>query len=261
MRRRVGILGGMGPEATVLLMQKVIDAVPAEDDADHIPLLVDQNPQVPSRIARLLEGTGADPAPALLSMAERLQGAGAEALAMPCNTAHHYAQQIAAAVDIPLLDMVSLAVSEAADRVGGTGRVGILCSPAVRRVGLFDAALAEKGMEPAYPRDEAALLAAIRQIKAEGPVALARATLAAASSDLFSDGAEVQLIACTEFSLISSAVPEGVLAIDTLDRLVSEIISFSMGQTRPSATVAARRSSAAAIQDKSGQQGKEVTPC
>ena len=61
--RRVGILGGMGPEATILLMQKVLAAVPARDDADHVPLIVHQNPAVPSRIAHLIEGTGATPAP------------------------------------------------------------------------------------------------------------------------------------------------------------------------------------------------------
>ena len=67
--KRVGILGGMGPQATVLLMQKIIAATPATDDADHIPLIVDQNPQVPSRIRRLIEGTGEDPAPVLAAMA------------------------------------------------------------------------------------------------------------------------------------------------------------------------------------------------
>ncbi len=89
MPRTVGILGGMGPEATVLLMQKVIAAVPARDDSDHVPLIVDQNSQVPSRIRRLIEGVGEDPAPVLAAMARRLEAAGAEALAMPCNTAHH----------------------------------------------------------------------------------------------------------------------------------------------------------------------------
>ena len=91
MRRTVGILGGMGPEATVLLMQQVIAAVPARDDADHVPLIVDQNRQVPSRIRRLIEGTGEDPRPVLAAMARRLQGRGPQALAMPCNTAHAYA--------------------------------------------------------------------------------------------------------------------------------------------------------------------------
>ena len=79
-------------------MQKVLDAIPAVDDADHIPLLVDQNPQVPSRIRRLIEGTGEDPAPVLADMARRLVAGGAEALAMPCNTAHHYAPAIRSAV-------------------------------------------------------------------------------------------------------------------------------------------------------------------
>lgn len=261
MLRPVGILGGMGPEATVLLMQKVIDAVPARDDADHIPLLVDQNPQVPSRIARLIDGDGADPAPVLVSMAKRLEAAGAKALAMPCNTAHHYAPQISAAVDVPFLDMVSLAAGEAAVRVGDTGKVGILCSPAVRRVGLFDAALAEAGLQAVYPGDEAALLAAIRQIKAEGPVALARATLAAASGEILSAGAEVQLVACTEFSLIASALPAGVQPIDTLDRLVAEIVEFSMSEPSLPIMADAGHPGSTANQNKTNQQGKEITPC
>src|SRR5690606_39135970 len=103
--RRVGILGGMGPEATVLLMQKLIAAVPARDDADHIPLLVDQNPQIPSRISFLFEGQGQDPGPVIASMASRLQSHGAEAIAMPCNTAHHFAPLIRDAVTVPFLDM------------------------------------------------------------------------------------------------------------------------------------------------------------
>ena len=71
--KTVGILGGMGPEATILLMQKCLDAIDAKDDADHIPLIVHQNPQVPSRIAALIEGTGDDPAPVLKAMANDLK--------------------------------------------------------------------------------------------------------------------------------------------------------------------------------------------
>ncbi|MEM6728701.1 MAG: aspartate racemase, partial [Pseudomonadota bacterium] len=63
--RPVGVIGGMGPAATVLFMSRVIDAVEAKDDADHIPLLVDQNPQVPSRIGTLLEDGDEDPGPVL----------------------------------------------------------------------------------------------------------------------------------------------------------------------------------------------------
>ena len=96
----IGILGGMGPEATILLQKKLMSALPdATGDEDHIPLIIDMNPQVPSRIAHLINGTGEDPSFVLASMARRLEGAGATALAMPCNTAHHYASVIQNAVD------------------------------------------------------------------------------------------------------------------------------------------------------------------
>ena len=225
--RTVGILGGMGPEATVLLMQKIIAVVPARDDADHIPLIVDQNSQVPSRIARLIEGTGADPAPVLVAMAQRLQAAGAEALAMPCNTAHHYADDIQRAVGVPFLDMVAASARAALGVAGLGGKVGLLASPAVAQVGLFDRALGALGLEVIHPADSAAMLGAIRGIKADGPNEAARAALLAASRALFEKGAGVQLIACTEFSLIAEAVAPGVRAIDTLDVLVAEIVAFS----------------------------------
>lgn len=225
--RTIGILGGMGPEATVLLMQKVIAAVPATDDSDHIPLIVDQNSQVPSRIAHLIEGTGPDPAPVLAAMARRLQGAGAAALAMPCNTAHHYLDTIRAAVTIPVLDMVAASARRARDIAGQGGTVGLLASPAVARVGLFDRALAAEGLGVIHPEDGPALLSAIRAIKSTGPGEGARRTLAAASAGLLARGATVQLIACTEFSLIPDAVAPGVHVLDTLDVLVSEIVAFA----------------------------------
>ncbi len=92
MMRRVGILRRHGTRGDDPDHAKTAGrASPAQDDADHIPLIVDQNPQVPSRISHLIEGTGDDPGPVLADMARRLVAGGAEALAMPCNTAHHYA--------------------------------------------------------------------------------------------------------------------------------------------------------------------------
>lgn len=225
--RPVGILGGMGPEATVLLMQRLIAATPARDDADHVPLIVDQNPQVPSRIRHLIERTGEDPAPVLVKMARRLQAAGAEALAMPCNTAHHYATAIRTATGIPLIDMVALSVEHSAFLAPAGGKVGILASPAVRLTGLFDRALAEVGLSAIYARVDDDVLSIIRQIKAEGPVADARAALAEVSRELLTRGAQVQMIACTEFSLLSDAVDPSAVSFDTLDRLVSGILAFA----------------------------------
>lgn len=224
--KRIGILGGMGPEATILIMQKILAAVTAQDDSDHIPLIVDQNTQMPSRIKHLLEAGTADPGPALAEMAQRLVAGGAQALAMPCNTAHHYANHIREAVHIPLLDMVELSCAHAAT-LGNDGVVGILGSPALRKVGLFDAPLARHGLTALYAQDEVQMLAAIRHVKSKGAGPEPRAILQAASHDLVQRGAFVQLIACTEFSLIPEAVSPQAHSFDTLDQLVKAIVAHA----------------------------------
>ena len=224
MKKRIGVLGGMGPEATVLFQSRLIAAVAATDDSDHVPLVVDMNTQVPSRIAHLIEGTGPDPAPVLAAMARRLEAAGAAALAMPCNTAHHYADAIRGAVGIPFLDMVALSAAAAP----GEGPVGMLASPAVRMTGLFERAFGDRPV--LWPADEAPMLAAIRAIKVAGPDATAREILATASAELRDRGAEVQLVACSEFSMIAEAVAPGVTAIDTVDVLVAAARDFSLNR-------------------------------
>jgi aspartate racemase len=225
--KTVGILGGMGPSATVLLMQKIIAAIPARDDSDHVPLLVDQNTQVPSRIRHLIERTGDDPGPVLAAMARRLEAAGAMALAMPCNTAHHYAGIIRASVGIPLIDMPGLSVDHAARLAPAGGRVGVLASPAVRRSALFDRAFADAGLTPIFAAEDDEVLAIIRRIKANGPVDDARQALARVSRRLLDRGAGVQMVACTEFSLIADAVDAEAISFDTLDKLVGGILAFA----------------------------------
>ncbi|GAA6194383.1 amino acid racemase [Phaeobacter sp. NW0010-22] len=225
--RPIGILGGMGPEATILLQRKLVEAVSAQDDRDHIPLLIDMNTQVPSRIDHLINGKGKDPGPTLAAMARRLQDANAFALAMPCNTAHHYAKAITDAVEIPLLNMVELAADHAAHTIGSGGRVGMLASPAVRYTRLFENALAKRGMSVVWPAGDDPILTAIQKIKRVGPCVEARVALQAASDELVAAGADLQFVACSEFSLITDSVSAEVVAIDTLDLLVRAIISFS----------------------------------
>ena len=228
-RKPIGILGGMGPEATILLQQKLMAALPnAKGDEDHIPLLIDMNPQVPSRIDHLINGKGADPAPVLSEMARRLEGAGAAALAMPCNTAHHYAGAIKDAVDIPFLNMVDLSAAYVAGLKEAGAFVGMLASPAVRLTRLFDKALADYGKKTLWPSDDDKMLRAIRHIKKEGPTEISVQILREASDELAERGAMVQLIACSEFSLLSPSLQNGAQrCIDTLDILVNEIVNTS----------------------------------
>jgi len=233
-RRRVGILGGMGPEATVLLMSRVIAMTPASDDRDHVPMLVDNNTQVPSRIEALIEKTGEDPGPVLVDMARRLAAAGVEALAMPCNTAHHYAPLLTEAVSIPLLDMVELSAEHAArlDRSSASAascRVGMLVSPAVGIAGVFERAFAARGLQAIYPAQPERMLACIRAIKATGRNDAAIVMLRDAAAELRAAGADVLLVACTELSLIADSLSREVPVVDTIDVLAGAVVAFSRG--------------------------------
>ena len=222
-RRIVGILGGMGPEATILLQQRVLAAVQAGDDSDHLPLLIDMNPQVPSRIAHLIEQTGEDPGPTLAGMAKRLESAGATALGMPCNTAHHYAGAITSAVSIPFLNMVDLSVTQAALHLQRGDSIGLLASPAVQSAGVFNAAMARAGLRAVWPDDEARMLKAIREIKTQGPTPQARQILLDAAHELTEKGAALLFVACSEFSLFARDLPDHLPVIDTIDILAAAI--------------------------------------
>lgn len=226
--RLVGILGGMGPEATILLQQRVLETVKAQDDADHLPLVIDMNPQVPSRIAHLIEGTGADPGPVLVRMARRLERAGVTALAMPCNTAHHYATQIEQAVSVPFLHMVDLSVARAAQDLPAGSPVGILASPALRKVGVFDRPLQRAGLTVLWPESEELMLGAIRRIKADGPTADTLEVLSSAADDLTHRGASFLFVACSEFSLLTRDLGASIPIIDTVDVLADAIHAHSL---------------------------------
>ncbi len=215
----------MGPEATILLMQKVLASVAARDDADHVPLIVHQNPQVPSRIAALIEGQGADPGPVLRQMAIDLGAAGAAALAMPCNTAHHYAPQIRAASTLPFLDMIALTASALSE--SGARRIGMLASPATRHVGVFDTRFADHGLEPIWAKQDAPILALIRAVKAGQGHDRSGPALTHLAEALLDQGADHLLIACTELSLLEAYLPPGAGWHDSLSCLSAAIVGFS----------------------------------
>jgi aspartate racemase len=130
-------------------------------------------------------------------------------------------------VKIPLLNMINLAAEHAAQQVGKGGTVGILASPALRQTGVLDRALEAQGISVIWPERDAAMLVAIRQIKAEGPVPQARDALMQASLELSAAGSQMQFIACSEFSLIADNVADGAQSVDTVDLLAQAIVDAS----------------------------------
>ena len=224
--RVIGVIGGMGPAATVEFMNRVVRRTDAEDDHDHFRMLVDNNPKVPSRIAAIIEGTGADPLPELRRMAAGLEKSGADFLVMPCNTAHHYHRAIADAVGIPFISIVDVAAEHLVRHHPGARRIGFLASPAVRETGVYDAAFDRHGLAIVYPDAEAnaQLLRIIREIKA-GQVGDRQAEGFRLVAGALAGATDAILVACTELSLLPLSAIGNVPVLDTLDLLVDATIA------------------------------------
>src|SRR5262245_56844098 len=105
MTKTIGVIGGMGPAATLAFFGKLLEATHAERDQDHLRVLIDNNPRVPDRNAAIA-GRGPSPGPQLAESARGLELAGADFLVIACNTAHAFASEIEAAVAIPLMSMI-----------------------------------------------------------------------------------------------------------------------------------------------------------
>ena len=226
--RTCGILGGMGPEATIDLMRRVVAHTKAGDDADHVHLIVDNNPQVPSRIKVLLEGGDVSPGPCLAGMARGLEAQGADFLCIACNTAHNWRPEVARAVGIPVLDMVAIATAEAARKAPG-GRLGILASPAVRLTGLYEEPCRKEGLTPVYADEdeEARLLSVIRAVKSGDTGPAVRADLARVIAHVHGKGADVLVAACTELGVLGVEAP--VPVVDAADALARAIVLEGAG--------------------------------
>lgn len=200
--KTVGILGGMGPEATVDFMTKIIRATPAKTDQEHIRLLVDNNPQVPSRIDAILEG-GENPGPVLAEMAKGLENWGAEMLAIPCNTAHYYVQHVIDAVNIPVVNMIEETVQVILD--SGIKNIALLATSATLKTKLYEEKLAQAGINLILPAPEfqEEIMEAIYGVKA-GDYPTAFAAIAKVLDHVQSRGAQGVIAGCTELPLIIS---------------------------------------------------------
>jgi aspartate racemase len=225
----LGIIGGMGPEATVELMRRIVQRTPADDDAGHIRMLVDNNPKVPSRLAYLLEGGKVDPAPVLAKMARGLQSAGASHLVMPCNTAHHFIEGIRAAVDIPFVNMLEVSFMACGRNQPPGANIGILGSPALQVARVLDRYGAAMGFNLIYPAANLSdsALTCIKDVKAGRADAGSYRAYATLKQSLRSQGADVLLVCCTEFSVLEAGGTASAGCIDTLDELVTAVLALA----------------------------------
>jgi len=228
--RRVGILGGMGPAAAIDLQAKILAATPAATDAGHLPLVVWNVPQVPDRVAAVL-GHGESPVPAMLAGVRALEAAGCEAFAIACNTAHHWAGELAAGAGIPLLHIADAAIAEMAAQPAPPLRVGLLATRGTLAAAFYGERLARHGFDWIVPtgEEQADLVdRAIARVKA-GDIAAARAPFEDAARALAGRGADLLLLGCTELPLAAAGADCPVPVLDASTALARAIVAWSLG--------------------------------
>lgn len=198
MRKQViGILGGMGPLATVDLFEKITLHTAADCDQQHPRVCIDSNTNIPDRTEALLHG-GASPVEELVKSAQRLEAAGADFLIMPCNTAHCFYQELSKRTRLPVLNMI--AVTREALKSRGVRRAGLLATDGTVQSGIYQSTFADSGIELLVPEGEAQR--AVMGVAYDG-VKAGRADYDAAPfrrtcEALLAQGAEVLILGCTE---------------------------------------------------------------
>jgi aspartate racemase len=216
MNKVLGVLGGMGPAATVAFLARVQALTPAQGDADHIRVVMDLNPQVPDRNTQPGEAEAE-----LATMARRLKAAGAEVLAMPCNTAHAQKAGIEAA-GLPFIDMIAATV--AAVKGQDARRVGILATPGGEA--LYRAALEAEGMKTVLLEvpDREAFMACVYAVKRGDTGSTNRAEMARLAGALTLAGADAVIAGCTEVPLLLDAAEVSVALVDSAEVLAGACV-------------------------------------
>ncbi|MEZ5554357.1 aspartate/glutamate racemase family protein [Haliea sp.] len=223
-----GIMGGMGPEATVDFMARVLAATPASTDQEHIHMLVDHNPRIPNRHASIA-GSGPDAGPALAVMAQRLERAGADFLVMVCNTAHAYTGEIRAAVGIPFVSIIDVVMDTVSAHPAR--RVGVMAADGCLQAGLYQQALCAAGREPLLwnRSEQARFMDLLYRIKAGERSAELRNGLQSLAASLAFGGAELLIAGCTEIPLLLQAGDVGVELLSSTDLLVARTVALARG--------------------------------
>jgi len=197
----LGVIGGMGPLATVDFLAKLIELTPAKTDPEHVPVIVSSEPQIPSRPKAYFDPDGApSPLPAILARRDMLLAVGARCLVMPCNTAHFWYDDLTASCPVPFIHIVAATADELARRGIAGAKLGLIATEATLDGRLFEVPLADRGFECILP-EERVMADSVRpgiDCVKQHRIAEAAPHFRAAVEHLLERGAAAVILGCTE---------------------------------------------------------------
>lgn len=225
----VGIIGGMGPQATADLFQKIIAQTPAQRDQDHLEVLIYNLPQIYDRTEAIL-GRGPSPLPQLESAAQGLVSLGAELLAIPCNTAHYFVENLERGIAVPIIHMPK-EVARFIKSQGLGEKIGLLATDGTIISGVYQQALAAEDLVSINPEleDQAKVMDVIygeQGIKAGFVESRQERELREVALRLVEQGAKAVIAGCTELTTLFDQFPlqAGVPLISANDILAKAIV-------------------------------------
>lgn len=224
----VGVIGGLGPKATLDFYAKLIEKTNAASDQDHLQVIINSNPKVPNR-QYSLAGTGPSCAPHLIDSANSLKRAGADFLVMVCNTAHAYEDEIRQATQLPFISIVESSVQACLDKNPNIQRVGLLAANGCLDANLYQKSFEKYGIECVTPNqfDQAKLMKLIFRIKANDQDLSIALEMEHLAQSLIDQGAEIILGACTEVPLVLQEQYISAPLISSTDALVDAVVNYA----------------------------------
>lgn len=215
MKKKLGIIGGVGPLATMFIGEMIVRLTKASKDQEHVHTIIDNDTSIPDRTAYILDTTKENPVPVMQRDTVKLASIGAEIICIPCNTAHTFYAELAEASPVPVLHMIRETAKRAAQR--GAKRVGILATDGTLFSKVYQHALIEQGIEPVLPNKEtqADLMSIIYDyVKAGNDVTAEQwATIA---NEMKALNCDKVILGCTELSIVNKELKLGDFYIDSL---------------------------------------------
>ncbi len=201
----IGILGGMGPEATLNCFARIIENTPANRDQEHLHIIIDNNPEVPDRTQAVLEG-GASPLPVLVQGCRSLEKAGADFIIMPCVTAHYYEKPLKQEAELPLLSILDGVAEHIVQHHPRMKRIGLMGTDGTLQSGIFQKRLNAHGIEtricpPEMQERVMDAIYAIKGIRSDQQRKEITDELASVADYLIKQGAQGIIAGCTEIPL------------------------------------------------------------
>jgi aspartate racemase len=229
--RIIGILGGMGPRATLDLFRHIINLTPVKRDQDHIRVLIYSNPKIPDRTQAIVHG-GESPLPSLIETAKLLEKSGAGIIAMPCNTAHHFLPEIRQQIGIPFLDMIDAVCRKLCRSFPFVKTVGLLSSIGTVRSGIYDRCFSAAGIRVITPcgEDQTRVQSSINQIKVGDHNRSTQETLQSIGAKLVEAGAEAIVLGCTEIPLAFDSGDVNYTVLNSTRVLAEAAVDWALGR-------------------------------